>query len=870
MDELSEIPEVESQIATLDTEVKGFASGLSYWAKYLAAKILSGNAITDIEINNAYSFLLEELNLTPTTTKPEISINYNGGNLGDYKLDLLFRKLENVEGVNALTENQIIEFSPNLTVIYGANGSGKSGYVRLLKKVFYSKTPEDIVQNIHLAGGHKPVSANFTFHSAGSDISLNYPTNSNNAEFEQYAVFDNGSVRHHLDHKNEFEFRPAGLSFFADFTEAIKRVEIKLNTEIATKQTPNDYDVWFEGESEIKTLIQGLTAQTNIADLNKHTPFSEKDINDKITIEKKYDELALASKNKEKEILKLEGIKRNLIDNKKTIEAINTYFDSAYLTSIQTSITDCLAKEANAKADGIENFKTDKIKNIGTAEWKNFIIAADKFAKQQKEVEVVYPETNDNCLLCHQPLSEDAENLIKNYWTFIKSIAEQNAIQSQQTLNEIKAGFEKLPFDLFPVDNVLTVWLTENYPKVLALLNEKLAAQKTLTLSIVADITTKTANKREEIKTSVADHDIIISAIDNSIKVLREDSQGAELLKLQLAKTYLLHKEKFNTHFAKFTTYIQNQQWILKANAISWMSQKRNITEWEKYLSGKYFNQKYIDIFNQECVALNGNFGIEVSHTGSAGTSFRQLTLKGKNPAAILSEGEQKVIALADFISEMQLSDVNRGIIFDDPVNSLDEGRKKDIAYRLIKESVSKQVIVFTHDLIFVSNLITFTEENAIPFLCHWIENRDGNAGQVWLRNSPSYEKEYRNAEPAKKYYTDSNKVDCPPAQREFLVRTGFTALRTCYEVLVINDLFKNVVQRYNERVSVDALTSVYFDEELVNELLDSFAQCCRYMEGHTHSDKYAYKKPEPINLNEEIQRYEAIRTKIRRTKKPQ
>lgn len=116
----------------------------------------------------------------------------------------------------------------------------------------------------------------------------------------------------------------------------------------------------------------------------------------------------------------------------------------------------------------------------------------------------------------------------------------------------------------------------------------------------------------------------------------------------------------------------------------------------------------------------------------------------------------------------------------------------------------------------------------------------------------------------------NSNKVDCPPAQREFLVRTGFTALRTCYEVLVINDLFKNVVQRYNERVSVDALTSVYFDEELVNELLDSFAQCCRYMEGHTHSDKYAYKKPEPINLNEEIQRYEAIRTKIRRTKKPQ
>lgn len=854
---------------TLETEVKGFANGLSYWAKYLAGNILSGNAITDTEIDTAYSYLLEELSLTPATTKPNIEINYNVANSGTYKHDLIFSKLENVEGVNALTENQVIEFSSNLTIIYGANGSGKSGYIRLLKKVFYSKTPEDIVQNIHLTSGHKPVSANFTFHSAGSDIVLNYPANSAYAEFEQYAVFDNGSVRHHLDHKNEFEFRPAGLSFFADFTESIKRVEQKLNSEIVSKQTPNDFVVWFDQESEIKTLVQGLTAQTNNADLNKHIPFSEKDKIDKAEIEKKYDELSLASKSKEKEILKLENIKRNVIDNKKNIEALNSYFTTDYLSHVANSITDCIEKEATAKAEGIENFKTDKIQNIGTAEWKNFIVAAEKFAKQQKEGEAVYPESNDNCLLCHQPLSEDAENLIKNYWTFIKSVAEQNATQAQAELNKIKASFEKLPFDLFPVDNILTVWLTENYPKVLASLKENLSSQRTLTSNVLGDITSKTANKRAENEISVVDHDTIISSIDEAIKVLRLDEQSAELTKLNNAKIYLIHKEKFNIHFSKFTTYIQNQQWILKANRMGWMALKRNITDWEKYLSGKYFNQKYIDTFNQECIDLNGNFGIEVNHTGSAGTSFRQLTLKGRNPAVILSEGEQKVIALADFISEMKLSDVNRGIIFDDPVNSLDEGRKKDIAYRLIRESVNKQVIVFTHDLIFVSNLITFSEENTIPFLCHWVENRNGNPGQVWLKNSPSYEKEYRNAEPAKKYYTDANKDDCPPAQREFLVRTGFTALRTCYEVLVINDLFKNVVQRYNERVSVDALTNVYFDEALINDLLDSFAQCCRYMEGHTHSDKYAYKKPEPTNLNEEIQRYEAIRSKIRKTKKP-
>lgn len=869
MEEQAKKVENETQLLTLESEIKSFAAELPYWEKYLASTILSGQNISQTEIDTAYTYLLEELNLKEKVENPTISIDYNRRDSADYKRDLYFVKLENVKGVNALTENQVIEFSDNLTIIYGTNGSGKTGYVRLLKKVFYSKTPEDIVQNIHISSGQKPITAKFTFKYADSVVTLDYPSNADNTEFEQFAVFDNNSVRHHLDHKNEFEFRPAGLSFYADLTEAIKLVEKKLNSEIASKQFPNDFTIWFDGESDIKTLVQGLTAQSNIADLYKHYPFTDKDKIEKAKIEKSYDELALATKSKVKEIQKLENLKTQLSDNKKNIEAINSYFTNDYLTHVSKSITECIRKEATAKAEGTENFKTDKIQSVGTMEWKNFIVAAEKFAKQQKERDTVYPDDNDNCLLCQQPLSVDAANLIKSYWTFIKSIAEQNAAQAQIELDKIKAGFEKLSFDLFPVDHILTVWLTDNYPEMLASLKEELTEQHTLTSKIIADISNKTSIKRTENQIGVSEHEKIISAIDESINIFKQDEPSEELAKLYNAKTYLIHKEKFSTHFPKFLTYIYNQQWIFKASALSWMTQKRYITDWEKYLTSKYFNQKFIDTFNEECIALNGNFGIEVNHTGSEGTSFRQLTLKGRNPAAILSEGEQKVVALADFISEMQLSDVNRGIVFDDPVNSLDESRKRDIAYRLIKESLHKQVIVFTHDLIFVSNLITFSEENKIPFLCHWVESRDGKPGQVWLKNSPSYEKEYRNAEPAKRYYTDANKVDCPPAQREFLIKTGFTALRTCYEVLVINDLFKNVVQRYNERVSVDSLSSVYFDQELINELLDSFAQCCRYMEGHSHSDKYAHKKPETENLNEEIQRYEAIRTKIRKAKKP-
>lgn len=869
MEAINKITGVKQQVETLEIEVKKFADRLPYWAKYLAEKILSGNSISDNDINNSYSYLLEELGLKEKSEKPEIAINYNVANTRNYKSDLLLIKLENVEGVNALVENQTIEFSPNLTIIYGANGSGKSGYIRMLKKVFYSKAPEDILQNINIESGHKSINATFTFHSNSTNILLTY-SDRNNAEFEQFAVFDGKGVLSQLEQKNEFEFRPAGLGFFADYANAINLVEQKLNTNIQTKQsgnTANDLADLFEGESTIKTIIQSLNAETNIDDLKKYIPFSDEDKRKKEEIQKQYDEILLASKSKEKEIRNLENIKKLLNENKQKIEQLNQHFTTDYLTKIKNAIINCIAKEATAKAEGIENFKTDKIVGIGTEEWKSFILAAEAFAKKQILESRNYPENGKNCLFCQQPLSEDAKKLISNYWVFIKSVAEGNAQKANEVINKVKQVFGNLRFDLFLDDNMLTVWLTEKYPKVLENLKKKLSEQKALSESIVSDIQNKTAKSRAEIKISIEEHTNIEIAIVMAINSFKSDEQSKELEKLQKAKMFLSHKEKLNNHFTKFENYINNQIWLKKANKADYA--KRKITDTEKTLSNKYFNQKYIDTFNEECKKLNGTFGIEINHTGSAGKSYRQLKLKGRNPNAILSEGEQKVIAIADFLSEMQLSEINRGIIFDDPVTSLDENRKSEIAKRLVEEAKTKQTIIFTHDLVFVSSIIGHSNDLNLNHSCHWIENNDGKPGQIWLNNSPSYEKKYRNTEPAKELYREAKKESCSPMQRESLLKSGFAALRTSYEVLVINDLFKNVVQRFNERVSVDSLSSVYFDTALIEEIQDSFAQCCRYMEGHSHSDKYAYKKPEYSNLNEEIQRFETLKNKVKNYKKP-
>jgi hypothetical protein len=180
-----------------------------------------------------------------------------------------------------------------------------------LKQVFYSKAPETILSNIHIDSGHKPINAKFTFKSNDSEFPLTY-ADKNNVEFRQFAVFDEKSVVRHLEQKNEFEFRPAGLSFFSHYNDAIIRVEKKLDIEINKKQSVNEFAILFDGESEIKTFIQNLSSATKIDDLKKYTPFTEEDKAKKIRIQREYEELLLDSRDKDKKRNEIAYIKRLL------------------------------------------------------------------------------------------------------------------------------------------------------------------------------------------------------------------------------------------------------------------------------------------------------------------------------------------------------------------------------------------------------------------------------------------------------------------------------------------------------------------------------------------------------------------------------
>ncbi len=853
----------------LASDVILFSSNLPYWAKFLSERILRTGSTTSEDLASSYIYLLEELGISPVGERKPIDPQFPTNSSGNYLADLVFTRLSDVEGVNALAENQTIEFNPHLTIVYGVNGSGKSGYVRLMKKVFYSKSPEEILGNIHVNAEQKDVTASFHFSSNSSDYPLKCPEDEGRTEFRQFSVFDGASVLKHLEQKNEFQFRPAGLSFFAKLTESIQEIERLLNEDIAKKKqgpTLDDLAAIYEGESDIKTLVLGLSGRTNLADIRKVLPYTAEEKEERARIEKEYDELLIASKGAEKEIQSLLEIKSQILARRKMLASLNVFTTAEAIANKDSLIDALVSKEALASTEGIEKFRTTKLKEVGSSEWKAFITAAEKFAAKQSQEYADYPRTGDNCLFCQQPLPDYSIELVQNYWVFIKSVAEADAAKAKSDVDSLKELLVNADYELFPKENTLTVWLFNKKPSVLSDLTQYLSIHKELVQLIILSLDQRSKRPLKAYQIGDTELKQAEDFATTAIELLRSGSQAKEFERMRARITYLAHKEKIETHFSKSEDYVARQAWIAKSSKANFL--KRKVTDAEKSLSERYFNRAYIDLFNKECLELNGSFGIDVSHSGSAGKSSRQLRLKGRSPNSILSEGEQKVIAIADFLSESKMSEINRGIIFDDPVNSLDERRKGEIANRLVKEADERQVIVFTHDLVFMSSLLTHNDPQSGKISCHWVESVENRSGQVWLNNTPSFEREYRSAEPAKKHYQEAAKPNCPPASRESFVKLGFTALRTCYEVLVIHELFCDVVRRFNERVSVEALSDVNFDQELVEELQDSFYQCCRYMEGHSHSDKYAYKRPEPKDLNAEILRYEGIKSKIKKAKK--
>ena len=357
----------------------------------------------------------------------------------------------------------------------------------------------------------------------------------------------------------------------------------------------------------------------------------------------------------------------------------------------------------------------------------------------------------------------------------------------------------------------------------------------------------------------------LVVQIDKDLLLLREEKVEDAIAGLEVQRIELRHRQVLSQLRLDAERFVTDLNWVKRASGAPKRSlNPRTLTDKEKELLRTVIAQSYRERFAEECLALDCRVPVQLRMRGQLGQTVRSMTIQGEHkPDEILSEGEQRAVALADFLTEVSLNPVNAGIVLDDPVTSQDHERKQRIADRLASEAKNRQVIVFTHDLVFLTMLAASANDQSTDLLTHWIERHsDGSPGQVSLDDCPAATPQYRNTQRARKTLAEAN--DASGSNRVGLIRRGMAELRRTIEELIQHFLLKQVVTRWSDRIMVTALKRINWRDELIDDIVKTFEQLSFFIEGHTHTEERAGGLPDPRDLEEMIDSVDEL---IRRAK---
>ena len=150
--------------------------------------------------------------------------------------------LRDLVGVNALASGQGLTFATGgLSIVYGDNGSGKSGFVRVLKSACRSRDDKTaILQDVN-APGDVPQRAHIDFEVAGTADTYEWrPEHGDHADLPAVSIFDARSANTHVQKTNNVAYVPFAMALLDRLGRACDELRVRVKGRIDTlaAQTP--------------------------------------------------------------------------------------------------------------------------------------------------------------------------------------------------------------------------------------------------------------------------------------------------------------------------------------------------------------------------------------------------------------------------------------------------------------------------------------------------------------------------------------------------------------------------------------------------------------------------------------------------------
>ncbi|MGL2967518.1 AAA family ATPase [Flavobacterium sp. XGLA_31] len=794
-----------------------------YWLQYAGNSILEIGVITHDLLDKTYDYFKEDNGLKPIEeTRAEITFNEIQTDAAAVSQTIALRAIKDISHVNALAAGQSISIGDNLTVIYGGNGAGKSGYVRMLNNAFDSRGDKNILGNVYVAGVSGAPSCTFTFDDGSAQTDLVYPANGNDPAFHKFAIFDTQSVRVHLEGDNKLNFTPIGFEFFELLDIFYNALKDKLVTEIATNKPVNSYPDSFTSDNLVKQTLSGLSASTDEEALKKIAGLSQKEgelFTELVAKQKQLKDLDIPKK-----VSGLQDLKTAFNDY---ISKQQTVLDRIKQDNIEqyTALLKDHAKFLElTKQEGITAFQQYNIAEIGSPEWQAFVKAsrvyADKIENSRDGAH--YPSQEDACLLCLRPLGDDERKLFETYWNLLKSEAGRELQRIEAEISETVQALSGLAVPVFDETTTYYNNVLGTNPELAKKWKEISETAELLKKNVIANLSNRNlalpmqsfAFNTDELMPSVM-------LIYSEIGTLLQSNPAQELADLEKQIALLGDRHMMGRMMKGILELVASYKWAAKAETTVAALNTASITKEQGRLFGLHITDKYTNLFNDECEKLRAPKVVSIVQKNAKISSFRKLQINGAAANSVLSEGEQRAISLADFLTEAQLNPNNKGLFFDDPVTSQDHIRKEYIASRLVDLAQAKQVVVLTHDIGFFIRLQIASEEAGVNCLVTTMRNVHGTPGIIrpdlpWIAQKVGDRvKTLRDRLVRLKVLEKAGDDD------EYLiaVKSWYGLLREGWERAVEERLFKGVVERFGLGVQTQKLKKVVITPELLADI---------------------------------------------------
>jgi hypothetical protein len=205
----------------------------------------------------------------------------------------------------------------------------------------------------------------------------------------------------------------------------------------------------------------------------------------------------------------------------------------------------------------------------------------------------------------------------------------------------------------------------------------------------------------------------------------------------------------------------------------------------------------------------------------------------------VFSEGERTAIALACFLAELNLGDDPSGLIFDDPVSSLDHNVREHVARRLVAAAKNRQVIVFTHDLAFLADLREQADKiQVVKCVFRTLTATDYDAGFVENEEPFGARSVAKRVRALKQLLVDIERAAKAGDMGTFRLQSKdfYERLRSTWERFIEERLFAKVIQRLERNVTAGALAKVAYTPELGEKVHEGWRRCSNTIEAHDHA----------------------------------